>query len=239
MFNRTLTPSDQDEVPKIGRGHVEEYVLWRQALDQEPNKDSSAIANGEKMITEVLALSFFMEPPPASSSTEETSSPVFFATGIVAAEMRTKVAYSIKIALDGATGEVLQAHCEGPAGRGPTATCKHIVAVLLMLVKFVEEGKLLVRQSCTETLQTFKRPTRAHDGSPKRAEKIGRQSIDHDPRPKEFRNMPGYADFVFNATTNFCARTSLDLTMRYAYPRADLEAAVYDHYYLSIPFTQH
>ena len=108
-----------------------------------------------------------------------------------------------------------------------------------MLVKFVEEDKLLVRQSCTEQLQTFKKPTRAHDGSPKRAAKIGRRSLLHDPRPKEFRDMPGYADFVYNATTNFCARTSLDLTMRYAYPRADLAAAALDHDYLDLPFTQH
>ena len=89
-------------------------------MDQEPNKDSSAIKNGEKMITEVLALSYFLEQAQPTTSSDETSGSVFYVTGIVKAEMKTKVTYSLKLVLDGETGEVLQAHCEGPAGRGPT-----------------------------------------------------------------------------------------------------------------------
>jgi hypothetical protein len=38
------------------------------------------------------------------------------------------------------------------------------VAVLLVLVTFVETGDLDVILSCTESLQTFKRPTKLHSG---------------------------------------------------------------------------
>jgi uncharacterized Zn finger protein len=50
------------------------------------------------------------------------------------------------------------------SGEGPCGTCKHIVAVLLVLVKFVETGDLEVIRSCTEELQSFKRPTKLHSG---------------------------------------------------------------------------
>ena len=208
---RSLTTSDREAVPKICHSHVKEYVLWRQALDQEPNEDASAIANGEKMITEVLALSCYLEQSPPHSSSSESGGPLFYVTGIVRAEMRTKVTYSLKLVLDGENGEVLSAHCEGPAGRGPTGSCKHIVAVLLLLVKFIEEGELLVQQSCTEQLQTFKKPSRPHVGEPVQAEKLGKGGTDYDPRPLKYRNMPGYADMVYNATTNFCYRTGMDI----------------------------
>ena len=236
---RTITISNQGEVPKISRSHVEQYILWRQCLDKEPNQDISAIKNGEKMINEVLALSYFVEQSPQATPSEEVTGSVFYVSGIVAAEMRTKTTYNMKIVLDGDSGEVLQAHCEGPAGRGPTASCKHIAAVLLMLVKFVEEGELLVQLSCTEQLQTFKRPKRAHDGSPKRAEKLGKGAEEeYDPRPQQYRNMPGYKDFLFNSVTNFCSRTGLDISWRYAYPKADLASIEKDHDYLKEPLIQ-
>ena len=236
---RTLTVSHHNDVPKIAKSHVEQYVIWRQSLDKEENKDTSAIKNGEKMIEEVLALSYYLEPAAPTTSSEEASGSVFYASGIVAAEMKKKDTYSLKLVLDGDTGEVLMAHCECPAGRGPTGSCKHIVAVLLMLVKFAEEGVLIVQLSCTEQLQTFKRPARAHDGSPVRAEKIGKGADDDDPRPLQYRNMPGYADFVRNSVTNFCYHSGLDITMRYAYPKADVRAAQHDHDYLKDPLLQY
>ena len=234
---RTLTSSDRGMIPKIGKSHITEYVLWRQALDDEPNEDISAIANGEKMISEVLALSYFLQPAAPTTSSEEPSSSLLYLTGIVRAEMKKKNTYNLKIVLDG-NGEVLQSHCEGPAGRGPTGTCKHVVAVLLMLVKFVEEDTLLVQLSCTEQLQTFKRPARLHEGSPVRAEKLGKGGTDYDPRPLKYRNMEGYSDMVNNATINFCARSNLNISMRYGIEKADLAIAQLDHDYLETPFVE-
>ena len=210
-------------------------------MDQEPNNDSSALKNGEKMISEVLALSYFLEPAPPATSSEESSGSVFYVSGIVGAKMRTKTAYSMKLALDGETGEPLQCHCECPAGRGPTGSCKHIVAVLLNLSKFAEDGELLVQLSCTEQLQTFKKPRRAHDGSPVRAEKLGKGAEEYDPRPRKYRNMAGYKDFVFNTVTNFCSNTSFDMSMRYGMPtnrKVNMGDIDHDHDYLEMSVSQ-
>ena len=173
---------------------------------------------------------------------------MLYISGIVGAEMRKGVAYNMKIVIDGESGDVLQSHCEGPAGRGPTATCKHIVAVLLVLVQFAKDGILQVNLSCTDQLQTFKRPARAHQGSPVRAEDLGKARkgssdrddlgtglSDRDPRPKKYRQWSGYDDHLYNATINFCAQSGLDLTQKYAYKKADLAAAEVHHDYLAEP----
>ena len=151
--------------------------------------------------------------------------------------MRKGCAYNIKHVIDD-NGEIHNSHCECPAGRGPTGTCKHIVAVLLALVKFANEGTLQVQLSCTEEIQTFKKPARSHTGSPVRAEKIGKgYDFDgHDPRPKKNRlTGEAYLYHLHNATTNFCAQSGLDITMRYSYPKADLTTADHDHDYLKEP----
>ena len=129
------------------------------------------------------------------------------------------------------------AHCECPAGCGPTATCKHIVGVLLLLAEFVKTGILKVQLSCTEQLQTFKKPAKIHKGSPVKAEQLGRGTASYDPRPLAFRNMPSYRDHVFNATINYCAMSQRDISLRYAIPRANLQQAEQDHDYLAEPLT--
>lgn len=73
--------------------------------------------------------------------------------------------YNYKIKLEKSTGEPLNSHCECPAGKGPHGTCKHVAAVLLMLVEFVNSGKIAVEKSCTDNLQTFHKPKNFHTGN--------------------------------------------------------------------------
>ncbi|XP_014678575.1 PREDICTED: uncharacterized protein LOC106818373, partial [Priapulus caudatus] len=155
--------------------------------------------------------------------------------------MRKKISYSYKICLNGRNGEVQNSQCECPAGKGPNATCKHIESVLLMIQKFVETGQLDVERSCTEGLQTFHKPRKAHTGSPVKAEDISSKvsCMQDDPRPEHFRHMSGYNDYVRNAVINYCAESLLDMTMRYLYPKVSLQAAVLDHDYLMLPFTEY
>ena len=75
-----------------------------------------------------------------------------------------QVTYNYKIKLTKETGEPVNSHCECPAGKGPHGTCKHIAAVLLMLVEFVESGQIDVERSCTDNLQTFHKPKNAYNG---------------------------------------------------------------------------
>lgn len=137
--------------------------------------------------------------------------------------------------IDSRTGEVKNSNCECAAGKGDSATCKHIVGVLLMLARFVATGSLNVQLTCTETLQSFKKPSKVHGGPPMRAEELGRGAKDYDPRPPEFRNMEGYAAIVRNATINFCSNTGLDITQRYAYEKANVLLAVREHDYMKDP----
>ena len=237
---RTLT--DEAEVPKIARSHVEQYVLYRQELDA-PTKVTKAIEKGEKMLKSemVVALSFFHEKP---SDDDEDSSSVMYFSGIVAAAMSSKTTYSMKMALDSEIGEVLQAHCECPAGRGPTASCKHIVSGLLALVKFAQEGSLQVKLSCTQTLQTFKQPNKPHQGAPVEAENLGKSfDWEENPIPRKYQKWyeSNLMDHVYNATTNFCSQSGLDISLKYAMPasrRADITAAEEDHHYLEKPLVQ-
>ena len=246
---RTL--KDKTEVPTITRSHVEQYVLYRQELDA-PTKVTKAMEKGEKMLESenVLALSFFHEPSASSSSSDDEESPtIIYLSGMVEAAMRSKTTYSMKFALDGNSGEVLVGHCECPAGRGPTASCKHIVAGLLALVKFAKEGDMQVQLSCTETIQTFKKPTKSHQGPPVQAENLGKKSFDwdKDPIPKKYQKWydSNLMDHVYNAATNFCSNSGLDISIKYAMPasgtqnrKVDLAAAEDDHDYLEKPLVQ-
>lgn len=81
-------------------------------------------------------------------------------------------------------------------------------------------------------------------GSPVKAQSLplkeGRKrlSVD-DPRPQKYRNVGGYEDRVRNHVLNMCANTGMDITMRFLYGKADLRAAVHDHHYLRLQFTQY
>ena len=60
-----------------------------------------------------------------------------------------------------------------------------------------------------------------------------------DPRPAHLRNVPGYNDFVRNMVINYCSDTSHDLSMKYLYPKANLQAAAWDHAYVERPMTEY
>jgi hypothetical protein len=112
-----------------------------------------------------------------------------------------------------------------------------------VLSKFVKSGKLQVEKSCTQTLQSFKKPSRLHrGGGAVRAEDLGPGvKNDNDPRPERFRNMAGYTDHVFSATVNYAYESGVrvNVSWRYAFPKADLQSAVQDHDYLEKPYVQY
>jgi len=139
-------------------------------------------------------------------------------------------------------GEIINSHCECPAGFGPHGTCKHLTAVALVLSDFVKNGNLNVLKTCTETLQTFQKPRKLHLGSPIKAQSFGKKNFDQrnsDPRPKVLRNRACYQDDVRNLTVNFVHSSGLDIAMRYTFGKADLRSATNDHDYLKRPFTQY
>ena len=59
-----------------------------------------------------------------------------------------------------------------------------------------------------------------------------------DPRPAKYRNMKGYNDHVRNTMLNYCSSTSMDISLRYIYPKANIQHAVLDHNYLEKSFAE-
>jgi len=56
-----------------------------------------------------------------------------------------------------------------------------------------------------------------------------------DPRPPEFRNLPGYSDSVLSCVANCVAATQDHVAIRYLYQRAHLQAAGHHHDYCETP----
>ena len=149
-FFRTLTTSDKDTMPQITKSIIEQYVLYRQVQDEEQNRDVSSLKKGEKMSKEaILAVSYALD-----------AMGDFYLTGMVAAEMLKNTAYIFKIVLKQASGEIIGTNCECAVGKGSAATCKHIIGVLLMIAEFIKTSQLTVQLTCTEKLQTFKKPSK-------------------------------------------------------------------------------
>ncbi len=64
--------------------------------------------------------------------------------------------------LDGQNGDIINSHCECPSGKGPHGTCKHVAAMIRLLITFVAEGTTNVAKSCTEKLQSHHQPTKIY-----------------------------------------------------------------------------
>ncbi len=104
-----------------------------------------------------------------------------FFSGSVDATMKSKVMYSIRMVTSCPDGTIVFSSCECPAGAGPHSTCKHVVAALLVVSYLKVNGTLLVRQSCTETIQSFHRPARLKQKmSPMKASSLGKGVNDSD-----------------------------------------------------------
>ena len=124
-------------------------------------------------------------------------------------------------------------------GIGPHGTCKHIVAILIVIADFKQTGKISISKSCTETLQCFHKPKKLHTGSPQKAEQLCNklnEETDDDPRPKHMRMRPSYSGEVMMKTINFSFFSGLDIAFRYNGEKANLQAAAQDHDYLERDF---
>ena len=161
-----------------------------------------------------------------------------FLSGTVNASMKKRITYSVKVILE-ESGEVRNSHCECAGGIGPHGTCKHIVALLLVVIDFRNTGQINISKSCTETLQSFHKPRQSHSGSPVKAECLGfklTENEDDDPRPPCLRKQKQYTSEVMMKVVNFTYATGIDVSLRYMGFKADLDVAAKDHDYLDRDF---
>lgn len=231
---KSVTASDQHSLPNITSDVIRDYVLVRQGIDRRQNLDYSSMKKGLKMkeSSAVLALSFLTDLP---------ADKCFF-SAIVGAAMKKNVNYNVKVVAKNVTGDILNSGCDCPSGSPPHATCKHVVALLMVLAEFLETSTLSVSKSCTEEIQTFSKPRKLHNASPMKCDALKKASNsvvldeDEDPRPTHMRGRPSYQDEVNNFTTNYVYHSGLGISMRYTYGYADIQQAAIDHDYLDSPF---
>ena len=115
-------------------------------------------------------------------------------------EMRKDCVYKLIMRL-GSDLNIISAQCGCPAGKGPTASCKHIGALCYAFANFCACGKLPDFITCTEKLQEWNRPRGkkvqpipVEDFIDRKHEILGsyRQAPaqkEYDPRPHEYRTL--------------------------------------------------
>ncbi|XP_061184370.1 uncharacterized protein LOC133192371 [Saccostrea echinata] len=229
-----LTEIHREVIPQLCLEQIDLYFVHRLAGDKQCSGDVKAIEKGRNLVESrrIQAVSFLFEEGDMCLS------------GIVGASMKNKVSYTFKLKLDKVTGDILNSHCECPAGRGPHGTCKHVAAFALMLSKFVSGEEMYIEKSCTENLQVFHKPRYSYNGSPVKAEELPMkrgltEDIFEDPRPVKYRNSTGFPDRTRNLVFNYCSMTSENLTYRYLHSKADMQTATLDHDYLEKPITEY
>lgn len=216
----SMTMDDWPIMPSIGQAQIETYVLHHQAFANQPLGDQASLSKARKMTeNSIQALSIHKDG--------NTS----YFSGIVEKSMK-KLHYNIKIVIQ-QNGKITCSECECPAGKGPHSTCKHVCSCLLAISEFVSNKIILIKKSCTEELQSFKKPRQSHGGAPMKIAELGDQSalFLHDPRPIQFRKRPAYNDEVRSNIINFCATSSANLAMLSAYSSANECAAQAEHDY--------
>lgn len=159
------------------------------------------------------------------------------------AKMRRTTTYDMDLSLD-KHGNILETQCECAAGMGPYAHCKHIRAAFLPLLDYVSGKSMKLELTCTETVQSFHRPRRLHNGSPVKAEhlemSINNNNIIFNPIPQTYRvDSKTTHTRVSNATINFAASSTVNPALMHITTPANMHAFDNDHDYCTLTPSEH
>ena len=209
---------------------IDEFFASCQLADALPNHDLKRIQKGKDLLdsNKVLACSMNVKPSQC------------FLTGLAAAAITTKASYNYRLVVN-TEGDLVYAHCESSAGNGPSASCKQVACVALMLKSFISDGTVTLIKSCTAMLRSFQKHRKPNNGSPVKGESLPCGSTDwlKDPRVSSFhKNQANFSDNVSNMNYKAAPAVSLSYLTSATTCRADMKEAVYDHNYLQLPFTE-
>ena len=73
-------------------------------------------------------------------------------------EMKKDRIYKVILCLNDQVFDIVEAQCGCPAGKGPTASCKHIGALCYALRNFCDHGRVPKFLTCTQRLQEWNQP---------------------------------------------------------------------------------
>lgn len=169
----------------------------------------------------------------------------FFISSSCCSENTKKVTYLIDIVIS-KEGMVGPCQCDCGAGMGPTAHCKHVQVVLFGLISFASSRSFVLKQTCTQQLQSFHK-CKTYKGSPLKAhqftlrpEGAGRElkrKLDFDPRPQKFRKVESYQSYFNNLCVGYQASQGVQsgyktMPILHSLAPANVRALANDHDYL-------
>ena len=137
-----------NEVPEFNYSQIITYFVTRTVSDGLPVSDFKS--------SNVSADNLFKCGHVQNIQVNSTSE-LLLVKGDCLPEMRKDCVYKLIIHL-GSDLNIISAQCGCPAGKGPTASCKHIGALCYALANFCTCGKLPDFITCTEKLQEWNRP---------------------------------------------------------------------------------
>ena len=77
-------------------------------------------------------------------------------------EMKKDCIYKITLVVDSDTHYIVGATCGCPAGKPPSASCKHVGALCYVLEEYCCLGNTPEYATCTEKLQEWNKPQQKH-----------------------------------------------------------------------------
>ena len=141
--------SQPEEVPLFNHGHMISYFVSRTAVDDLASGDVKSINNSAKYLYDCGHIQD-IEVGYSSTSLHLRATCI--------PEMRKDRVYKVIMTLDCKTYDIITATCGCPAGKGTTASCKHVGALCYALVEFCTSGKMPDFLTCTDKLQAWNRP---------------------------------------------------------------------------------
>lgn len=168
----------------------------------------------------------------------------FFISSSCASENTKRVSYLVDIVIS-KEGMLGPCQCDCGAGMGPTAHCKHVQVVLFGLISFTSSRSFVLKQTCTQQLQSFHK-CKTYKGSPLKAnqftlrpEGAGRElkrKLDFDPRPQKFRKVESYQSYFNNLCIGYQASHGVQsghkaMPILHSLPPANVQALANDHDY--------
>ena len=141
--------SQPAQVPSFNHGHMISYFVCRTAVDGLPAGDIKSINTAAKHLYDCGHVQ--------NIEVGYTNATIFL-RAICHPEMRKDRIYNLQMSIDQNSFDITSASCDCPAGKGPSASCKHVGALCYALVEFCASGKVPEFLTCTDRLQQWNKP---------------------------------------------------------------------------------
>ena len=177
----------KDTLPSFNNGHIVSYFVTRSVLDGLPSGDFKSI----NCSAEYLFRCGHVQKIEVCSS----DSLVHIQASCLP-EMKKDRVYSLNLALNDSSYDIVYGKCGCPAGMGPSGSCKHIGALCYAISDFCKYGSTPDFLTSTDKLQSWNKPRGrkvqpipVEQLSSRRSELLEKPQPDvvFDPRPEQFR----------------------------------------------------